>query len=136
MKKNYVFMWFVSVLFLGIAFPVSANEAFHITYQQENVIASDGILTGSLIINIVNTSGQDVKDVAVSIPGPNNVTYDNHQTMIGDVADGNQAGVNAAINAPVEMQNGEAADKVIWNVEFTNGNGERQIAEVTGVRIQ
>jgi alpha-L-arabinofuranosidase len=136
MKEAKIFICIISLLLLGGTMPVLASDAFHITYQQENVAVADGVLTGDLIVNIVNISGQDAKDVAVSIPGPNNVTYDNHQALVGDVADGHMAGATAAINAPEEMQTGEAADEVVWNVEFTNSLGERQTVAVTGSKIQ
>jgi hypothetical protein len=136
MKKAKIFICIASLLLLGVAMPVLANDAFHLIYQQENMSVANGILTGSLIIQVINTSGQDVKDVVVSIPGSNNVTYDNHRAVIGDVAAGQMAGVTAAINAPEEMQSGAAVHEVVWSVEFTNSLGERQTVEITGSKIQ
>ena len=136
MKKCKILFCTVTLFVMGLSLPAFASDAFHITYQQENVSVTNGVLTGDLIVNIINNSGQDVKDVAVSVAGSNNVTYDNHQAVVGDVANGQMIGAITSINAPEEMQNGEAADEVVWNVEFTNSLGERQTVAVTGRKVQ
>jgi hypothetical protein len=117
------------------AFPVLAEDIFHISYRQQN-LSSDGLnQSGILLVTIVNVSGEDVKDMMASVPGPNNVTYDNRAILIGDLGEGAQNEILDEFQVPQELNTGAVDDRITWEVEYTDSTGQRLNAEVTGERV-
>ena len=118
------------------AFSVLAEDIFHISYRQQN-LSSDGLTqSGILLVTVVNVSGENVNDMLVSIPAPNNVTFDNRSILIGDLTEGAQTEILDEFQVPQELANTEAIeDRVTWEVEYTDSTGQRLNAEVTGERV-
>ena len=83
----------LSKMIYGLTFAAAsatalAEDPFHISYRQQN-LSSDGLTqSGMLLVTVVNVSGEDVQQLMASVPGPNNVTYDNRSILVGDLADG------------------------------------------------
>ena len=127
---------FASFLILAVtAFPVHAEDIFHISYRQQN-LSSDGLTqSGILLVTVVNVSGEDVKDMMASVPGPNNVTYDNRTILIGDLTGGAQTEILDEFQVPQELNTGAVDDRITWEVEYTDSTGQRLNAEVTGERV-
>ena len=125
-----------SFLILAVtAFPVLAEDIFHISYRQQN-LSSDGLTqSGILLVTVVNVSGEDVKDMMASVPGPNNVTYDNRAILIGDLVEGAQNEILDEFQVPQELNTGAVDDRITWEVEYTDSAGQRLNAEVTGERV-
>jgi hypothetical protein len=128
-------------LFLGLTLVAASATAlaegpFHLSYRQQN-LSSDGVSqSGILLVTVVNVSGEDVLDLMASIPGPNNVTYDNRVIPIGDLANGQQVEVLDEFQVPQELANPDAMEPTItWQVEYTNGMGEPVTAEVQGEQV-
>lgn len=132
-----VLIRFVFVLILTvIMFPVSAEDLFHISYRQQNLSSDSLTQSGILMVTVVNVSGEDVKDMMVSVPGPNNVTFDHRSILIGDLVEGAQTEILDQFHVPQELANTEAVeDRIAWEVEYTNSAGQRQTVEVTGERV-
>jgi len=135
MKNALSIVCIVSLLLVATVPPVIAEDAFHIDYRQADITTEGGTLSGTLIVSVLNTSGQSIQDVVVWVTGPNNVTYDNHQVVIGNLADGQWSEIVETINVPAELQTGEAADEVAWSVEFTNAVGTREMVSVLGNNV-
>ena len=130
------FMWGV-VLMVVLAGPVFAQDAFHVGYRQENVVVEGNTVTGKLLVSVYNVSGGKVRDVTVSVPGPNNVTYDNRTIFIGDLADGQRVEALDIFSVPAEMrQSDRVEDQISVDVEYTTAAGERKKAQVTGRNVQ
>ena len=117
------------------AFPVLAEDIFHISYRQQN-LSSDGLTqSGILLVTVVNVSGENVNDMLVSIPAPNNVTFDNRSILIGDLTEGAQTEILDEFQVPQELNTGAVDDRITWEVEYTDSTGQRLNAEVTGERV-
>ena len=127
----------VFVLILAVTvFPVFAEDLFHISYRQQELSSDSLTQSGFLLLTVVNVSGEHVTDMLVSIPGPNNVTFDNRSILIGDLSEGAQTEVLNNFQVPRELADTEAVeDRITWEVEFTNGGGQRQTVEVMGERV-
>jgi hypothetical protein len=115
---------------------LAEEDPFHLTYRLQN-LSSDGLTqSGILLVGVVNVSGGDVQQVVASVPGPNNVTFDNRTILIGDLPTAEQKEVLDEFHVPQELADLEAIeDSITWAVEYTNSAGERLIAEVTGERV-
>ena len=127
---------FVFTLILAVTmFPVFADDPFHISYRQQN-LSSDGLTqSGILLVTVVNVSGENVNDMLVSIPAPNNVTFDNRSILIGDLTEGAQTEILDEFQVPQELNTGAVDDRITWQVEYTDSTGQRLNAEVTGERV-
>ena len=127
---------FVFALILAVTmFPVFADDPFHISYRQQN-LSSDGLTqSGILLVTVVNVSGENVNDMLVSIPAPNNVTFDNRSILIGDLTEGAQTEILDEFQVPQELNTGAVDDRITWQVEYTDSTGQRLNAEVTGERV-
>jgi len=127
---------FVFALILAVTmFPVFADDPFHISYRQQN-LSSDGLnQSGILLVTVVNVSGENVNDMLVSIPAPNNVTFDNRSILIGDLTEGAQTEILDEFQVPQELNTGAVDDRITWQVEYTDSTGQRLNAEVTGERV-
>jgi hypothetical protein len=110
-----------------------AEDQFHFSYRHQ-AMSSDGLTqSGLLLLTVVNVSGQDVRELVVSIPGPNKVTYDNRAIYVGDVTEGQQVEILDEFKVPQELVNPDALEeRISWRVEYTTTVGERQITEVLG----
>ena len=117
------------------AFSVLAEDIFHISYRQQN-LSSDGLTqSGILLVTVVNVSGENVNDMLVSIPAPNNVTFDNRSILIGDLTEDAQTEILDEFQVPQELNTGAVDDRITWEVEYTDSTGQRLNAEVTGERV-
>jgi hypothetical protein len=136
--KMKPFMVSVMGAFLLVSnqFALAQQDPFHISYRQQN-LSSDGLTqSGMLLLTVVNVSGDDVRQVTASVPGPNNVTFDNRTILIGDLADGAQTEVLDEFHVPQELANPAAVEgSIIWQVDYLDSTGEPRSAEVTAERV-
>ena len=125
---------------VAVTMDVSAagiEEPFHVMYRHIDTSSDADSLSGTLILNIYNTSGEDARDIVAMVPGPNNVTYDNRHIFIGTLNDGQQVEILERFVVPHDL--GDAAslqDEVGWQLEFTNTLGARTTLEVVGHRVE
>ena len=123
-------------LFVGTS-GVLAEDAFHIHYRVDNLIEDENNLSGTVFLNVYNTSGEDVTDLVAWIPGPNQITYDQRQIGVGNLPDGAQVEVLDLFIVPIEVIHVEpAAGPVSWRLEFTNALGEQKAIDVVGLETQ
>lgn len=133
MNKMLLSKYLASTLALTAATAVFANDQFHFNYRHQ-AMSSDGLTqSGVLLLNVVNVSGQDVRELVVSIPGPNKVTYDNRTIYVGDMIEGQQVEILNQFNVPQELVKTDVLEeRITWEVEYTSSTGERQVTEVIG----
>jgi hypothetical protein len=137
MKIKHLIMPITGTLLLSLTqLALAQQDLFHISYRQQN-LSSDGLTqSGILLVTVVNVSGEDTQQVMASVPGPNNVTFDNRTILIGDLADGLMTEVLDEFHVPQELANPDAIeDNIIWQVEYLDSTGEPRSAEVTGERV-
>ena len=114
-----------------------AEDEFHINYRVANLYEDENSLSGTLFLDVYNTSGEDVSDMVAWIPDPNQVTYDQHQIGVGNLPDGAQVEVLDPFIVPIEITYAEpAAESVSWRLEYTNALGGRQSVDVIGLEVQ
>jgi len=133
MNKMLLSRYLAGTLALTAATAVLANDQFHFNYRHQ-AMSSDGFTqSGNLLLTVVNVSGQDVRELVVSIPGPNKVTYDNRAIYVGDLTEGQQVEILDEFKVPQELVNPDALEeRISWRVEYSTTTGERQVAEVIG----
>lgn len=113
------------------------EEPFHVKYRHVDMSSDTVSLSGALILNVYNTSGEDARDIVAMIPGPNSVTYDNHRIFIGTVRDGQQVEILDRFVVPQELVDPESPDdEVSWQFEFTNTLGTRITLDVVGQKVE
>ncbi len=116
---------------------VFAEDAFHIHYRFANLNEDEYSLSGNLILNVYNTSGEDAQDLVAMIPGPNGVTYDNRPIFLGTLADGEQVEILDRFVVPEELiRPNSPEDAVSWQLEFTNALGARITLDVVGQKVE
>ncbi len=138
MKRTIRCLFFCGLLILSMIASAVAEDLFEVTYEKKIVSSDESTVSGVLILHVTNVSGQDVQDVVASVSGANDVTYDNHAIMVGNLAEAQPAGVLDEFTVPAVMTEVEIPDgePVVWNVEYTDQNGDRQEAKVEGMAIQ
>ncbi len=136
--RNGVVFLAIAVLVMGVfVMPGMADEAFHVNSRHEGISTDGIIVTGLLLLNVLNTSGEDVRDLEAWIEGPNRVTFDNHRIFLGDIADGQQLEIVDMLNVPKEIFNAPPVeDSLIWTLEYTKSSGERVTTTVAGQMVQ
>ena len=114
-----------------------AEDEFHINYRVANLYEDDNSLSGTLILNVYNTSGEEAQDMVAMIPGPNGVTYDNRPIFLGTLADGHQLEILDRFVVPQELIDPDAPDdEVSWQLEYTNALGARIAVDVVGQKAE
>ncbi|MEA3276939.1 MAG: hypothetical protein U9Q81_16970 [Pseudomonadota bacterium] len=136
MKLKRFYAPLMGAFLLVLTQPSLAEDPFHISYRQQN-LSSDGLTqSGMLLVTVVNVSGEDVQEIMASVPGPNNVTYDNRSILVGDLAEAAQTEVLDEFQVPQELANPDAMeDNITWQVEYTDSTGERLSIEVRGEKV-
>ena len=136
MKLTTTKRFFCGLVLAAAVTPVFAEDAFHLSYRQQN-LSSDGVTqSGMLLLTVVNVSGEAVRELSAWVPGPNHVTFDNRVIAIGDLAEGQQVEILDEFHVPQELADPDATeDSVTWAVQFTNGLGERVTTEVTAEKV-
>lgn len=113
-----------------------AEENFHVHYRVDGLNQDAQNLSGTLYLNIYNTSGQDTFDMVAWIPEPNQVTYDQRQIIVGALPDSGQVEVLDHFTLPTEMAEGQAvAAPVTWRLEFADALGTPHAVEVVGQEV-
>lgn len=116
---------------------VLAEERFHVHYRVDNISQDENNLSGTVFLNVYNTSGGDAIDLVAWIPEPNQVTYDQHQIGVGDLADGAQVEVLDPFIVPIEITQDESTpEPTSWRLEYTDALGERHNIDVVGLEVQ
>jgi len=137
MSIKFVKGFIAVVTFASLPCTGLAEDEFHVHYRVANLYENGNSLSGTVFLNVYNTSGADVSDMVAWIPGPNQVTYDQHQIGVGNLPDGAQVEVLDPFIVPIEITYAEpAAEPVSWRLEYTNVLGERQSIDVVGLLAQ
>ena len=136
MRRQVIHSLILGLTLAATSVTAVAEDPFHVSYRQQN-LSSDGLnQSGILLVTVVNVSGEDVQDIMASVPGPNNVTFDNRSILVGDLAEGAQIEVLDEFQVPQEFANPEAMEESItWQLEYRNSVGEPLSIEVTGERV-
>ena len=138
MKKAMRSLFFCGLLFLSMIASAAAEDPFEVKYEKRIVSSDEDSVSAVLMLHVTNVSGQDVHDVVASVSGANDVTYDNHAVMVGNLADAQPAGVLDEFTVPVILTDIEIpeGEPVVWNVEYTDQDGNRHEVQVEGTAIQ
>ena len=114
-----------------------ADDQFHIHYRVADVVTSESSMSGTVFLNVYNTSGENVTDMVAWVPEPNAITYDQRQIGVGSLADGAQVEVLDPFIVPIEITSIETpAEPVSWRLEYTDASGVRQSIDVIGLEVQ
>ncbi len=125
------------VLMVVLAAPVFAEDQFDVGYRHEDVTVEENMMTGKLLVSVYNVSGADVRDVTISIPGPNTVTYDSRMIFIGNLSNGQRVEILDLFRVPVEVKQADSVDDQTGiDLEFTTKAGERKKTWVTARNVQ
>lgn len=126
---------FILLVCFAVA-PALANDAFHVKYRHDNVFSDGSTISGFLLLNVYNTSGEEARDMEAWIEGPNTVTFDNHRVFLGNLADGQQIEVLDTINVPGDLSEpGPASETTNWTLEYTDSSGERVRVSIIGQMV-
>ena len=137
MKTKFIAGIVAIVTLAALPYTGLANDNFHIHYRVANLSQDENSLSGTVFLNVYNTSGEDALDLVASIQEPNQVTYNQHQIGVGNLADGAQVEVLEPFIVPVEVANTEpATSPVSWRLEYTSASGVRQSIDVIGLEAQ
>lgn len=122
------------VLFAGIA---AAGEMLDITYRHEGITADDSTVSGVLVLYVVNSSGAEIRDIMISVPEENNVTFDNRAIPIGTLAGGQPVQVLSEFTVPAEIANLDAIEETsTWKIDYTGADGRRAEASAPGMLVR
>ena len=133
MNKILLSKYIAGTLIIAASTAVFANDQFHFNYRHQAMSSDELSQSGILLLTVVNVSGQDVRELVVSIAGPNKVTYDNRAIYVGDLAEGQQIEILDEFKVPLELVNLDTSgERVAWKVEYTTIDGNRQAAEIIG----
>jgi len=113
---------------------VAAGVEFHIQYQQVDVVASPGSVTGLVILNVMNTSGGDVTDLSASLAGPNSILYETRSVLLGDIPNEGEVQIGVPFKSPTKV--GSPEKETTWVITYTDASGETQVVNVVGVLVQ
>lgn len=127
-------MWVIGGILLSaaISLPGFAEEPkFQVSYRQGNVV-SDGLKTkADVLINVVNLSGDEARDLTVSIPVANKLLLADFPAFVGSIPDGHQIEILQQVELPNYQIDISVPDaQIAWRVEYTNAAGERANVEV------
>jgi len=116
---------------------VLAENEFHVHYRVDNLTTDEHNVSGTLLLNVYNTSGEDASDLVASIPESNQVIYGQRQIWLGDLPDGEQVEVLDQFIIPIELTEMEPTSELLtWRREYTCALGEPRRVEVVGQRVQ
>ncbi|NIP54902.1 MAG: hypothetical protein GWO10_16665 [candidate division Zixibacteria bacterium] len=110
--------------------PALAADEFQVLYQQMDVVAEPGSVSGLVILNVMNTSGGDVTDLTAAIAGANNILYGTNPVLLGDLADTGQVQIGVPFAADADAGTPEAEST--WIMTYTDASGASQTVTVTG----
>lgn len=137
MKRTASCLLLFGLILLSAATAFSADEEFHLTYEQKTLSTESESASGVLLVHVANNSGVDARDVVVWIPGANKVTFDNRTIFVGNLSAGEVKGVMDEWTVPAQLTGIDLPDgDVTWRVEYTNAGGDRIVTDVVGEQIQ
>jgi len=114
-----------------------AEDLFHVHYRLTDLSSDEHNRSGTLHLNVYNTSGEHALDMVAWVTEPNQVTYDQRPIGVGDLADGEQVEVLDYFIVPVEITEAAPGDEqVIWRLEYTGPLGKRRSVDVAGQDVQ
>lgn len=114
--------------------PAFAADEFQVNYQQMDVAAGSGTVSGLVVLNVINTSGGDVTEVSVALAGTNNILYGTQPVFVGDIANADQIQIGVPFAADAEAGAPEA--EATWVITFTDASGASQAVAVTGTLVE
>lgn len=123
-------------LLVGVAPPCGAETPpFQIIYRQDKVVADEQKTTSNVMINVINRSGVEAKDLTVYIPVPNPYLFVGMPVLVGTMPDGHQAETLYRSELSNEViATSEPEERIVWRIEYVNGNGEQSAVEIKGER--
>lgn len=130
------FLILVCLLLSLPALPASAAEdppPFRLIFRQENVVSDEAKTHANLMINVINLSGGEAKDLLVSLPMQSSFIPLDVPVFLGTIPDGRQSEVvqvTALDNDTVAAA--EPEERLMWRIEYTNPAGERTSVDVKG----
>lgn len=125
----FLFAWLM-------ALSVQAEEMFHISARIDDGVARDGVIARQITLNVLSLCGSDTLDAAVWIEGPNGVTFDSRKLPLGHLPAGQDKGFTFTLPVPGSLKTAAAQDDlVVWNLEFANSAGERELIRVSGSTV-
>ena len=137
MSPKYIVGIIAIVTFASLPHTGLADDKFHIHYRVANLTEDATSRSGTVFLNVYNTSGENVTDMVAWIPEPNTVTYDQRHIGVGNLADGAQVEVLDPFIVPIEITSTEPAEESVnWRLEYTNASGVRQSIDVIGLEAQ
>jgi len=113
---------------------VAAGVEFHVQYQQVDVVKSPGKVSGLVILNVMNTSGGDVKDLSASLAGPNSILYETRSVLLGDIPDDGEVQIGVPFATPINA--GSPEKESTWVITYTDASGASHEINVIGVLVQ
>lgn len=114
-----------------------ADDLFHVHYRLTDLSSDEHNHSGTLHLNVYNTSGENALDMVARVLEPNQVTYEQRPIGVGDLADGDQVEVLDHFIVPVEITEAAPSDEqVIWRLEYTGPLGNRHSVDVAGQEVQ
>lgn len=131
----------LACLFLCLpVFPALASDPspFQLIYRQENVVKDKWSNTRSdLMITVINLSGGEARDIAVSIPVRNPYLPVDSPVSFVTIPNGHQAEILQKTSMPNDqIALAEPEEQLVWRIEYSDAAGERAAVEVKGVKVQ
>lgn len=134
-------MWKVTKFIGGVLLLVASGlpcfaegPPFQLIYRQENIVSDEARTKSNLMINVINLSGMETRDISVSIPVPNPYLFIDSPVFIGTIPGNHQAEILHKAELPNDLiALSEPEENIVWRIEYTNDAGERASVEVKGV---
>lgn len=135
MARGLKFLFVVSLL-LSLAAPCFASpDKFQVIYRQEEVLSDDVKTSANLLVNVVNLSEAEAKDVTVSIPVQNSLLAMDMPVLIGTIPGMHQAERLQKVQISNDtLLSAEPEENIVWRIEFINEAGERELVDIKGTR--
>ncbi len=120
-------------LCLHIIPALAQPSPFQLIYRQDNVVSDGSTTKSNVMINVINRSGGDAKDLAVSVSVPNPYLNIDMPVFIGTIPAGKQAEILQKAELPnILIAASEPDEKIVWRIEYTNDSGQRTAVEIKG----
>jgi len=128
----------LACLFLSLPALSAASDPppFQLIHRQENVTADRyGDNTKSdLMLTVVNLSGGEARDIVVSISVPNPYLFVDSPVFIATIPNGRQAEILHKSVLPNDLiALSEPEERIVWRIEYTKEDGERDAIEISGI---
>lgn len=121
MRRILALAFFSFLLSVPLALAADGPSPFQLTYQPGEMVSYPEAIISSTTITLLNRSGDEVSDVAVSIPAQEPVS--DYTLVLGFIPDGYTKEFLKTVPATGASASASEAS-VVWHVEYTNAAGE------------